>query len=282
MTKATKAAGTRGPGRLALALVLAGVSLAAWFAIAGELDQPLTPSDNMTAMYTLRDIWNRLTNNVMASKRPLAFVEPTAGPSSTGKTLDEVYAAALPTKVPKTGQTPTVPIDPAPAGSDGALQKGVPWPAPRFADNGDGTVTDNLTGLIWLKKADCGTLTGLPTSVTWDAALLLCSELHSGHCGLTDGSVAGDWRLPSVRELSSLPDYRYIGPALCNTAGTGQWTSGDPFTVQTFGTWAFRYWSSSTLASDTSQAWTMEIYNGALSGFVKSTKSYVWPVRGGQ
>jgi hypothetical protein len=43
--------------------------------------------------------------------------------------------------VPKTGQT-TAYV----AGNDGYLEKGVAWPDPRFTDNGDGTVTDNLTG----------------------------------------------------------------------------------------------------------------------------------------
>ena len=55
-----------------------------------------------------------------------------------------------PAMVPKTGQTTGYAT-----GDDGALQKGVAWPNPRFTDNGDGTVTDNLTGLIWLKNANC-------------------------------------------------------------------------------------------------------------------------------
>ena len=51
--------------------------------------------------------------------------------------------------VPKTGQTASsVPKD------DGALKKGVAWPTPRFTDNGNGTVTDNLTKLIWMKNAN--------------------------------------------------------------------------------------------------------------------------------
>ncbi len=50
--------------------------------------------------------------------------------------------------VPRTGQT----ISYA-AGDDGDLQKEVAWPKPRFTDLGDGTVTDNLTGLIWTKNA---------------------------------------------------------------------------------------------------------------------------------
>ena len=38
---------------------------------------------------------------------------------------------------------------------DGDLERGVASPSPRFSDNGNGTVTDNLTGLIWLKNANC-------------------------------------------------------------------------------------------------------------------------------
>ena len=50
--------------------------------------------------------------------------------------------------VPKTGQTSsTPPVD------DGGLQKGVAWPTPRFTNNNNGTVTDNLTGLIWMQNA---------------------------------------------------------------------------------------------------------------------------------
>ena len=79
-------------------------------------------------------------------------------------------------------------------GQDGDWQKGVAWPNPRFTDNGNGTVTDNLTGLTWLKNANCyGTR-------VWATALTDANTLNSGECGLTDGSVEGDWRLPNVRE----------------------------------------------------------------------------------
>jgi len=43
----------------------------------------------------------------------------------------------------------------ADTGQDGDIQAGVALPDPRFTDNGDGTVTDNLTGLIWLINANC-------------------------------------------------------------------------------------------------------------------------------
>jgi hypothetical protein len=67
-----------------------------------------------------------------------------------------------PAGVPKTGQTDcyyddgtsgtcTCGTTNCPSGQDGDLEKGVAWPDPRFTDNGDGTVTDNLTGLVWLE-----------------------------------------------------------------------------------------------------------------------------------
>jgi len=54
------------------------------------------------------------------------------------------------------------------------------------------TVTDNLTGLIWLKDANCSSFFA---PLSW----LMLSSLQwiiRGYCGLTDGSSAGDWRLP--------------------------------------------------------------------------------------
>ena len=64
------------------------------------------------------------------------------------------------TRVPQTGQTKCYDnvgqeIDCEDTGQDGDFQAGVEWPVPRFTDNADGTVTDNLTGLIWLKNANC-------------------------------------------------------------------------------------------------------------------------------
>ena len=111
----------------------------------------------------------------------------------------------VPAPVPRTGQTTSYAQR-----DDGALQVGVPLPNPRVTDNGDGTITDNLTGLIWLKNANCPL-----TPALWPAALNYVVELNTvgkmnGHdCG--DRSNAGshqtDWRLPNIRELLSLLDY---------------------------------------------------------------------------
>ena len=165
-------------------------------------------------------------------------------------TLSTNTGSAYPAMVPKTGQTASYA-----AGDDGDLEKGVAWPNPRFTDNSNGTVTDNLTGLIWLQNAN---VFGVRT---WAQALTDCATLNSGEGGLTDGSAEGDWRLPNVKELQSLIDYGRYNPALCNAAGTGQWTAGDPFT----GVQSDYYWSSSTGADYTALAWYVSLCYGYVS-----------------
>jgi hypothetical protein len=177
-----------------------------------------------------------------------------------------VYEAA----VPKTWQT-TKYTD----YDDGDLQKGVAWPNPRFTDNNNGTVTDNLTGLIWLKDANCYGMR------SWAQALTDCHGLNSGECELSDGSAEGDWRLPNRFELESLLDLQYYDPCISNTTGTGHWSSGDPFeNVQ-----SAYYWSSTTVAANypyLSLAWSVLLVDGRVIDDYKGNGDLVWPVRGGQ
>lgn len=84
-------------------------------------------------------------------------------------------------------------------GQDGEFSAGVAWPSPRFSDNGDGTLTDTLSGLTWTKNV-CG-------SFTWDNAAAYAASLASGNCELSDGSAAGDWRMPNVAEVLGLVDW---------------------------------------------------------------------------
>lgn len=171
-----------------------------------------------------------------------------------------------PAPVARTGQTTCYDVDGSVidcegTGQDGDLQRGLPWPNPRFTDNGDGTVTDNLTQLIWLKDAYCSG-TG-----TWTQALTDCNALAHGSCELSDDSSAGDWRLPNVKELQSMIDYSQLNPAL---------PSGHPFTnVQ-----SDYYWSSNTYAGYTDSAWVMYMYYGYVSSYIKTDSYSVWPVRG--
>lgn len=300
-------------------LVILLILLISNVGFAGSLDDTGDPTSAGSAMYTLEDLYNRLDTGAAGAKRSGPFTEPSAGPGSSGHTLDEVMGqapavdddngagaadvasgktfwglksgewglktgtgtgtiATYPSPVPRTGQTPTVPLDPAPEGSDGDLQKGVAWPNLRFTDNSDGTVTDNLTGLIWLKNADYNSTTGSTGRATWEDALTFCNALNDGECGLSDGSVEGDWRLPNVMELLSLIDWRYYNPALSNADNTGKWSSGDAFT----GVQSNYYWSSSTGAYNTSYVWGVDLRYGSVYNANKTYTYYVWPVRGGQ
>jgi hypothetical protein len=242
-------------------------------AIAGDLDSPAAPTSADSAMYTLEDVYNRLNDNTQATKRSGAFDEPDAAPGSTGHTLDQVYEKAIPTQVPKTGQTTSYDT-----GDDGDLEKGVSWPSPRFTDNSDGTVTDNLTGLIWLKVANYNDTSGTTGTATWADALSFCNALHDGQCDLSDGSSEGDWRLPNVMELVSLIDWRYYSPPLPDAAGTAKWSEGDAFS----GVQSGDYWSSTTYASATGSAWRVTLVSGYVRSASKTSTLYVWPVRGGQ
>ncbi len=113
------------------------------------------------------------------------------------------YDPKYPINIPKTGQTTSYA-----KGDDGDLQMGVSWPVPRFEDNGNGTLIDKLTGIVWLKNANCF------GAHLWDNSFALVSNLSSGQCDLTDGSKAGDWRLPNINEFRSLMDISKTNPAL--------------------------------------------------------------------
>jgi len=179
-----------------------------------------------------------------------------------------------PAMVPKTGKTKCYnnsgnPRDCASTGEDGEYQKGVAT-TPRFTGHGNGTVTDNLTGLMWTKDAQ-----QIPGYKTWQAALDACNNLVYPVSGGYD-----DWRLPNQRELQSLMHFGFYDPAVPNTAGTGKWSEGDPFINVKYG-FVSSYWSSTTIAYDTNDAWVVHMTYGP-GGALKTDENYVWPVRGGQ
>ena len=168
--------------------------------------------------------------------------------------------AGFPAEVPKTGQTTS-----HATGDDGDLQRGVVWPNPRFTNNGNGTVTDNLTGLMWARNAN---IFGAKSS--WANALAECNDLTlGGH---------NDWRLPNVKELQSLIDFAFYSPALSNAAGTGKWSEGNAFT----GVQSAFYWSSTTYAGYMTLAWYVHLGSVFVYGDYKTSTHSVWPVRGGQ
>jgi hypothetical protein len=169
-----------------------------------------------------------------------------------------------PVSIAATGQTQSYA-----AGDDGALRKGVAWPELRYTDNHNGTVTDQLTGLIWLKNAGC------LTPAVWSAALDSANALASGACGLTDGSTAGQWRMPNLVELESLIDPSASSPAL---------SVGNPFVNVSNGL----YWSSTSYFGGdegTFNAWAVRLPDGSyvndgVLNLRASSINGVWAVRG--
>lgn len=160
---------------------------------------------------------------------------------------DAAPSAAL----PKTGQTESYRT-----GDDGAHEKGVAWPDPRFTVQADtNCVRDNLTGLIWARNAN------LEGTKTWDDAVTYCEELNFG--GQTD------WRLPNRNELTSLIDCGNCNVAL---------PTNHPFA----GARAYYYWSATSSAHDTTGAWCVNMGTGVVDGYSKSMSFFVWPVCGGQ
>jgi len=134
-------------------------------------------------------------------------------------------------------------------GQDAFYQAGCPTVG-RFIDNGDGTVTDNCTGLMWQKET-------APGMHTWQQALQYCEGLtFAGH---------DDWRLPNVRELGSIIDYSRFDPSI------------DPV----FGAESFWYWSSSTDIHQPYDAWIVHSQTGGVGDVDKEDyNAYVRAVRG--
>ena len=155
------------------------------------------------------------------------------------------------------------------SGDDGNLKKGVAWPESRFSDNHDGTVSDHLTGLLWLRNAGCFNLE------LFAAALADVNQLATGACGLTDGSKPGDWRLPNLNELESMVDVSQSSPAV---------PAGSPFiNVQNA-----IYWSSTSYfggQAGSPNAWTIRMSDGryvndSVNNLKATAANAVWAVKG--
>ena len=190
-------------------------------------------------------------------------------------TLSTIAFSASPqAPVPQTGQATS--YDATYNSDDGALKKGIPWPTPRFVVS-NGTVTDNLTGLIWLVNGNCtdtvGGVAKTPGTLGWANALTWSSNLAAPACGLSDGSVAGNWRLPNIRELRSLVNI--------SQADAATWLNAQGFST----VMPQLYWTSNTNASTTGQAWSIDFTTGRMdssgSSNAKTFNNYVLPVRGG-
>ncbi len=118
---------------------------------------------------------------------------------------------------------------------------GLPHPA-SYTDQGNGTVKDNVTGLVW-QKAVAAT-----QAYDWADALTYCQGLTLA--GLT-------WRLPTRIELLSLVDFTRTSPAIDTTAFPG--TPGGKYT------WTASPWVVSQIATKPQDSWIVNFYEGLAS-----------------
>ncbi|MGD9972819.1 MAG: DUF1566 domain-containing protein [Desulfatirhabdiaceae bacterium] len=120
-----------------------------------------------------------------------------------------------------------------------------------FYDNGDGTVTDSTSGLMWQQTTQ--------TAATWKDALAVCGNLNLG--------VQTDWRLPTIKELAHLTPLSRSSPAIN--------TYYFPDTVSN------NYWSGTTRLESTREAWCINFLNGDDATLAKSSTAVFRAVRGG-
>jgi hypothetical protein len=170
-----------------------------------------------------------------------------------------------------------------PGGQDGQTLTGVAWPDPRYTDNLDGTVTDNLTGLVWSKHANApnraapgpaqNACTPFEADMTWQQALDFIGCLNtSGFAGFND------WRLPNLNELEGMVNAEAADSSLFLNNSFG--FPGEAATqVQNS-----EYWTSTSDVDAPASAWAVSLVEGDFPASTPKNNvnftSGVWPVRG--
>lgn len=157
----------------------------------------------------------------------------------------------------ETGSTKPLTDTPAEPSNSGAQTQA------RYSISADGSeVVDSKTGLIWRRcpegmTADNNGCSGVAAAYTWEQSLALANEAAS--------ASGKPWRLPSVKELSSIVDASCGNPAIDTRAFPG--TPATPF------------WSSSPVENNPSKAWYVMFYGGFMNTYVCGGKLQVRLVR---
>lgn len=250
---------------------------------AGSLTPPGTPAHTM---YSLNDIYNKLTDFSTTTTAASGSLTTPATITSTFHSLSDIFGllsaqnsnlvsgnikagvtifgilgthtsgfphAAQPLKTDQTvcsDQTGTV-IPCSGTGEDGEFQKGA---ARSYTDNGNGTVTDNSTGLVWQQQDD-------GSGRNWSDSLDLCNTNAAGLPGT-------GWRLPNAYELYTLLDFGVTSAPLINATYFPVTQSAD-------------YWSSTVSPVNSANALAVRFYTGAITNGSKGFSQEARCVRGG-
>ena len=172
----------------------------------------------------------------------------------SGSTDSEVATAEYSYSPLKSGQAlcydATTSIGCPGIGGDGATQLGI---SRSYTNNGDSTVTDNATGLLWQRctQGYSGVgCTGAVSSQSQSLAMAECATLTTAN---------KTWRLPSRLELETLPDYAINGPSI---------------NLPTFpGTIFGDFWTSTGSANSVPDAWRVNFTAGDITTGTKVTNN---------
>lgn len=205
------------------------------------------PDNSLASLSTVTGLYPSFT----ADKEGTYEIRLLVNDGHTDSYPDSVFVTAItlvPSRVPDTGQTTgytaTIGED-----ADYAIN------TPSYTGNGNGTVTDNVTGLMWQQQDDGSTM-------DWNAATAYCGDLVLA--GYTD------WRLPDNKELIGIVNYGSSNPAIDSTFFPNTKTTS--------------YWSSTAYMTDTT-TWLEVVFDdgsNAMTANNHSTRTYpVRCVRGG-
>ncbi len=161
----------------------------------------------------------------------------------------------------------------SPAGQDGAVSSGA---VRQYVDNGNGTITDTKTGLMWEKLSRDGSIHDSAIVYSWYAAFT------TKIAGLNGGSgFAGytDWRLPNRFELETLAHLGRLNPCIDPAFNTACAPSCTVLTCSC--TQSSSYWTSTTYLVSPSNAWLVLFADATVLTGAKTTGFGVRAVRGG-
>jgi hypothetical protein len=185
-----------------------------------------------------------------------------------GATGAVIQGSALSYGLPKTGQTTSIVTN-----DDGTYQKGKPSSGTHYQDNGDGTITDNATGLMWVKDPSlCG---GSSYPNTWASALNTPAPMDCDTgapitaCEALTYATYSDWRAPNIKELQSIVNYGRENPAIGESTLESPWAH----------TQSDVYCSSTNGASYNGFYWQINFTDGSVFNYGEHGTGYVRCVR---
>lgn len=166
--------------------------------------------------------------------------------------------------------------------------------ANRFVDNGDGTITDNQTGLMWEKKSDDGSIHDMDDVYSWGSSIapyppsgtvftVFLAALNGGAGPFTCFANFCDWRLPTNEELETILLSSYpcgTSPCVDQVFDTGCTPGCNSLSCSCMPVPNVT-WSLSTVSWDPTQAYAVDLDTGQTGVVGKQYPIYARAVRGG-